>query len=129
MKKHCINFLSVSPVSPPEVLAVLARMTARVDILSTVQGRKVGVCDSYWLDGEDLWAEAWLDDDADCSAGIHAESVIAMKDGAPILCAVVLTSLPRGMLQAAPVGASFTEAVRFAVETALGRSGRQQGQA
>lgn len=124
MKLHCLNILSVNGQVTPEILAQIERSEPGVEVLSTVERRKIGRCTQYWLDGEDLWAEVELEDDAVTDlAGTHAESVIALKDGRPLLCVVVVTTLPRGMLDAAAQEKPFVEAVKHAVEYALDRAG------
>lgn len=117
MKKRLINLASVSPTTPRNILEELARSTACVCIFSTAQNREVGYCDRYWLDGDHLWSEAHLvDDAAEDSPGVHAEAIIALKGSSALLCAVALTSMPRGMLQSAAVGKPFIQAVRDALE-------------
>jgi hypothetical protein len=121
---NCLNILSVHAQIPIEMLAEIERSAPGVEVLSTVERRKIGRCTQYWLDGEDLWAEVELEDDALTHlAGTHAESVVALKDGRPVLCAVVVTTLPRGMLDAAAQEKPFVEAVKSAVEYALDRAG------
>jgi hypothetical protein len=82
------------------------------------------VCRSYRLQGEDLWAEVafetWF---AGFPPGMHAEGLVAIPrgGGAPFLAAVMLTTLPRGMLAAAALGKPFTEAVADATRESLRR--------
>jgi hypothetical protein len=125
MKLHCLNILSVNgQVVTRDMLAQLERSEPGVEVVSTVEHRKIGRCVQYWLSGEDLWAEAELDDGAVVHlAGTHAESVVALKDGKPVLCAVVVTTLPRGMLDAAAQEKPFVEAIKAACKYALDRAG------
>ena len=124
MKLHCLNILSVNGLVTREMLVELERSAPGVEVVSTVEHRKIGRCTQYWLSGEDLWAEAELEDDAVVSlAGTHAESVLALKDGKSVLCVVVVTTLPRGMLDAAAQGKAFADAVTSAVKYALDRAG------
>lgn len=119
MKKRIINVASVGPEVPLAVLAALAVSTARVEVFSAAHGRSVGFCQKYWVDGDSLWAEAQLADDAtEDFAGVHAESVIAMKGARAVLCGVVLTRLPPGMIGQAALGKPFADAVRTVIEGA-----------
>lgn len=107
-----------------EMLAELAGTAPGVEVVSTIEHRKIGRCTQYWLAGEDLWAECELEDDAVVDLeGTHGESVVALKHGKAVLCAVVVTSLPRGMLDAAAQTKSFADAVKASVEYALDRAG------
>jgi hypothetical protein len=125
MKLHCINILSVTKMVTAEMLAELEASSPGVDVVSTIEHRKIGRCTRYWLSStDDLWAECELQDDAVVDLeGTHGESVVAIKDGKPVLCAVVVTSLPRGMLDAAAQKKSFADAVKAAVEYSLDRAG------
>lgn len=116
MTTRIINVASVSPAMPLSTLATLARSQARVMIFSTIAGRVVGHCRRYWLDGENLWAEADLEDAEDPGPGVHAESIVALKEGRSLLCAVVLTRLPRGMIEQAVLGKSFLDAMRATLD-------------
>lgn len=117
-----LNIASVAPSFPLPMLKELARSTARVTVFSVARGCEVGSCRRYWLDRDDLWTEAWLTEDApEATPGLHGEAVIAMKHGSAVLCAVVLTTMPRGMLQQAALGKSFTDAVRAVLEAKFGR--------
>ncbi len=125
MKTHCINILSVSPTVTREMVAELAGTAPGVDVVSTIEHRKIGRCTQFWLMGtDDLWAEAEIEDDAVVDLeGTHGESVVALKDGRAVLCVVVVTSLPRGMLDAASRQESFIDAVKAACRYALDRAG------
>jgi len=125
MKTHCINILSVGQMITREMVAELAGTEPGVDVVSTVEHRKIGRCTQYWLMGpEDLWAECELEDDAIVDReGTHGESVVALKDGRPVLCVVVVTTLPRGMLDAAAQGKGFVEAIKAACKYSLDRAG------
>jgi hypothetical protein len=111
-----INVASASPALPLATLATLARSEDRVMIFSTMAGRVVGHCRRYWLDGDNLWAEADLEDAHDPGPGVHAESIVALKEGRTLLCAVVLTRLHRGMMQHALVGTPFLDAMRATLD-------------
>jgi hypothetical protein len=125
MSRHCLNILSVNGQVTLEILTdIAARAEPGVQIVSTIERRKIGTCTQFRLEGEDLWAEVDLEPDAVMHLeGTHAESVIALKDGKPTLCVVVVTTLARGMLDAAAQHKPFVEAVKSAVEFALHKAG------
>lgn len=124
MKKRIINVASVGAQTTGSMLDAIARSTARVSVFSAMHGRELGFCERYWRDGEDLWAEAQLVDDApEDFPGVHAEAVLAMRGVEVLLCAVVLTTLPRGMLHQAALGKPFLDAVRAVVAERFGNKG------
>ncbi len=120
MKHFHVNVLSVTPQLTPAILATLAAKTRAADLVSTIDDRVVGYCAGFHVEGEDLWALAELDDEATWGgAHVHCESIVALGEGGPVLCAVALTNFPRGSLQDAPVGRGFIEAVKTSAKLAL----------
>ena len=126
MIRRRLNIASVQKMTPLSVLIELSRSTERVRIFSTRLGREVGFCEPpYVLEGDDLYSETCLDDDAFTGdPGLHAEGIIARNGTRAVLCAVVLTHLPLGMLHQAALGKPFVDAVRSVMEANFRRVGK-----
>lgn len=96
----------------------LARITKRskpVDIY-TIEGSpkySVGRVLRYELTGDDLWA--WCELDARAEGARAMAMLGSTPDGSIEIKAVVLSNLPKAMLEAAGAGLSFQEAQHYAI--------------
>jgi len=112
----------LDPSFTDEMLDAFTRIHApSVQVFSTFENepKAIGFCARLWRRGQRLVAELEIDDGAywpapnePQPAPLHAESVVTFRDGTTELLAVVVTSMPRGML-----GGMFREALEAARET------------
>lgn len=92
--------MSVCPELPADLMqSAVDNRLGPVPVFSTRQGRVVGHCQSFAIEGDDVWADVELDAGTVLDRFVHGEGVRALSpQGVRRLVAVILTSLPRGVV-------------------------------
>jgi hypothetical protein len=87
----------------PALLAAIAKESPAVQVFDLSDESLIGVTSKYEIraDGCELWAELELEREPGGERRWHGESVLAKEpDGSVKLCAVALTTMPRGWVAA-----------------------------